>query len=157
MNEFTASNGVKIRPEEGYGAMVSNLTLINEEMEALREFFQAKADERAGRWRYPDEPQYVVYYDQMRDRVTVFNENLMDEDGGCGISRGNTLDYPSVQHIAQAYFAAHPEPKDYVIVWSGGLALAKPLTLPEAQAELKQAWGTGEIFRLVPLDAAGEE
>ena len=60
MNEFTASNGVKIRPEEGYGAVVSNLTLINEEMDALREFFQAESDERAGRWRYPDEPQYVV-------------------------------------------------------------------------------------------------
>ena len=44
-----------------------------------------------------------------------------------------------------------------MIVWSGGLALAKPLTLPEAQAELKQAWETGEIFRLVPLDVAGEE
>lgn len=49
------------------------------------------------------------------------------------------------------------EPKDYVIVWSGGLALAKPQTLPEAQAELKRAWDTGEIFRLVPLDVAGEE
>ena len=44
-----------------------------------------------------------------------------------------------------------------MIVWSGGLALTKPLTLPEAQADLKQVWETGEIFRLVPLDVAGEE
>ena len=61
MNTFTASNGVEIRPEEGYGAVVSNLTLINEEMEALREFFQAEADERAGRWRWVEHPDYVVY------------------------------------------------------------------------------------------------
>ena len=49
------------------------------------------------------------------------------------------------------------EPEEYVIVWSRGLTLAKPQTLPEAQAELKRAWDTGEIFRLVPLDVAGEE
>ena len=49
------------------------------------------------------------------------------------------------------------EPKDYVIVWSGGLTLAKPQTFSEAQAELKRSWDTGEIFRLVPLDVAGEE
>ena len=49
------------------------------------------------------------------------------------------------------------DPKEYVVVWSGGLALTKPQTLPEAQAELKRAWDTGEIFRLVPLDVAGEE
>ena len=49
------------------------------------------------------------------------------------------------------------EPEEYVIVWSGGLALTRPQTLPEAQAELKRAWDTGEIFRLVPLDVAGEE
>ena len=114
MSTFTASNGYKVTPN-GDGANVyrgiMSTPIYPDEMQALREFFQAEGDERAGRWRYPDEPQYVVYYDQMRDRVTVFNENLMDEDGGCGISRGNTLDYPSVQHIAQAYFAAHPEPK----------------------------------------------
>ena len=49
------------------------------------------------------------------------------------------------------------EPKDYVIVWSGGWTLTKPQTLSEVQAELKRSWGMGEIFRLVPLDVAGEE
>ena len=160
MNTFTASNDYKVTPN-GDGANVyrgiMSTPIYPDEMQALREFFQAESDERAGRWRYPDEPQYVVYYDQMRDRVTIFNENLMDEDAGCGISRGNTLDYPSVQHIAQAYFAAHPEPKEYVIVWSRGTTLAKPQTLSEVQAELKRSWGMGEIFRLVPLDVAGEE
>ena len=33
----------------------------------------------------------------------------------------------------------------------------KPQTLGDAQAALKQAQDTGEIFRLVPLDVAGEE
>ena len=32
-----------------------------------------------------------------------------------------------------------------------------PPCCDEAQAELKQAWDMGEIFRLVPLDVAGEE
>lgn len=49
------------------------------------------------------------------------------------------------------------EPKDYVIVWSEGLFIGKPQTLGDAQAELKQAWDTGTIYRLVPLDVAGEE
>lgn len=146
MNEFTASNGYKVTPN-GDGANVHqgimSTPIYPDEMQALREFFQAEADERAGRWRYLDEPQYVVYYDQMQDRVTVFNENLMDdEDGGCGISRGNTLDYPSVQHIAQAYFAAHPEPKPWHDakpgeVWS--------ITGPSIDREAPKSGGGGAI------------
>lgn len=49
------------------------------------------------------------------------------------------------------------EPKEYVIVWSEGLFIGKPQTLGDAQSELKQAWDTGTIYRLVPLDVVGEE
>ena len=96
----------------------------------------------------------ITYKKNVRIEVVV-----LDESTGCmeNVWRGKEHPGSYMHDAARAYFDAHPEPKDYVIVWSGGLALAKPLTLSEAQAELKQAWETGEIFRLVPLDVAGEE
>ena len=157
MNTFTASNGYKVTPN-GDGANVyrgiMSTPIYPDEMQALREFFQAESDERAGRWRWAERPDYVVY--DTGDRIEVV---VLDESTGCmeNVWRGKERPGSYMHDAARAYFEAHPEPKDYVIVWSGGLALAKPLTLPEAQAELKRAWDTGEIFRLVPLDVAGEE
>ena len=157
MNTFTASNGYKVTPN-GDGANVyrgiMSTPIYPDEMQALREFFQAESDERAGRWRWVERPDYVVY--DTGDRIEVV---VLDESTGCmeNVWRGKERPGSYMHDAARSYFEAHPEPEEYVIVWSGGLALAKPLTLPEAQEELKWAWDTGEIFRLVPLDVAGEE
>lgn len=157
MNEFTASNGYKVTPN-GDGANVYrgilSTPIYPDEMQALREFFQAESDERAGRWRWAERPDYVVYDTGDHAEVVV-----LDESTGCmeNVWRGKERPGTYMHDAARAYFEAHPEPKDCVIVWSGGLALTKPQTLPEAQAELKWAWDAGEIFRLVPLDVAGEE
>ena len=157
MNTFTASNDYKVTPN-GDGANVyrgiMSTPIYPDEMQALREFFQAESDERAGRWRWAEHPEYVVY--DTGDRIEVV---VLDESTGCmeNVWRGKERPGNYMHDAARAYFDAHPEPEEYVIVWSGGLALTKPLTLPEAQAELKRAWDTGEIFRLVPLDVAGEE
>lgn len=171
MNEFTASNGHKVTPN-GDGANVyrgiMSTPIYPDEMQALREFFQAETDERLGRWRDPEQADFVVYGpfepDEIGYDLIVVDEQTGEraqyrrsEDDGGG---GKDFAHPwSNKHAwaARHWFAAHPEPEEYVIVWSGGLALTKPLTLPEAQAELKRAWDTGEIFRLVPLDVAGEE
>ena len=84
---------------------------------------------------------------------------VLDESTGYmeNVWRGKERPGSYMHDAARAYFEAHPDPEEYVIVWSGRLALTKPQTFSEAQAELKRAWDTGEIFRLVPLDVAGEE
>ena len=160
MNTFTASNGYKVTPN-GDGANVyrgiMSTPIYPDEMQALREFFQAKEDKRLGRWRHPDYPDiYVRPMDGHPNMAGV----VKDDEAGLAygqFSRDVRASLDPMTIVAHAYFEAHPDPEEYVIVWSGGLALTKPLTLPEAQEELKQAWDTGEIFRLVPLDVAGEE
>lgn len=111
MSTFTASNGVKIKPEDGNGAMVSNVQLLDEEMDAAREFFQAEQDERLGRWRYPKDFRYIVY-PLSSDEVRVVDE----ETGATFTTRRPTREHPAGQlnhalGAAVAYFAAHPEPK----------------------------------------------
>ena len=157
MNTFTASNGYKVTPN-GDGVNVyrgiMSTPIYPDEMQALREFFQAESDERAGRWRWVEHPDYVVY--DTGDRIEVV---VLDESTGCmeNVWRGKERPGSYMHDAARAYFEAHPEPKGYVIIWSGGLTPAKPQTLPEAQVELKRSRDMGEIFRLVPLDVAGEE
>ena len=80
-------------------------------------------------------------------------KHYLNDEGDLTNGVGNVL----IRGWAIATLGLKVETEEYVIVWSGGLAFTKPQTLPEAQAELKRAWDTGEIFRLVPLDVAGEE
>lgn len=135
MNDFTASNGIEIRittdlggdkylhgtvPDEvGPVGFTPELhaTASEKGLEALREFFQAEADERLGRWRWPENPDFVVYDND-------------DEDGGVWVHserEPGAIQYQSpgdVPHAwvsteagyvaaARAYFDAHPEPKPW--------------------------------------------
>lgn len=75
MTEFTASNGITIAthrkdPALGFGIYLSDgcSSLDNSfdhlnggEMQALREFFEHERDEALGRWRWPENPDCVVY------------------------------------------------------------------------------------------------
>lgn len=79
MSDFTASNGIKVENHGGnwdrttihFSGEVLGLTeerknardmvFEDEDYVALREFFQAEADVRLGRWRWPENPEYVVY------------------------------------------------------------------------------------------------
>ena len=80
-------------------------------------------------------------------------KHYLNDEGDLTNGVGNAL----IRGWAIATLGLKVETEEYVIVWSGGLALTKPQTLSEVQAELKRSWGMGEIFRLVPLDVAGEE
>ena len=69
MGDFTASNGVPVIPDRlgGYqlapeSAQMGAITGVNaNQAQALREFFQKENDDRLGRWRWPENPDYVVY------------------------------------------------------------------------------------------------
>ena len=80
-------------------------------------------------------------------------KHYLNDEGDLTNGVGNVL----IRGWAIATLGLKVETEEYVIVWSGGLPLTKPQTLSEVQAELKRAWDTGTIYRLVPLDVAGEE
>lgn len=119
MNDFTASNGigVEINDEEQIVFAVGNRPITpiwtnSSELKALREFFRAEEDERLGRWRYPGDPDFVVYGLDGEQAVRVIRE-----------STAVSFDYLRDEHrssipnafaaAAYAYFDAHPERKPW--------------------------------------------
>lgn len=125
MNDFTASNGrtielgkdrYVIRDQYNLNALAKFDYLDEDDMQALREFFQAEADERLGRWRSPQWEHFVVYPDSVDpDVCVVVNEyggrsHTLARDGRllrAGTAGGLFFD------VAAAYFDAHPEPKPW--------------------------------------------
>lgn len=120
MSNFTASNGVTITLDfEGdyvFGGVSAGYTVKPDgaHEQALREFFQAEADERLGRWRWPEDHDYVVYLDNgdalvvneadpRRSPDRVARRYLEDPLGSLGWG----------EFAARAYFDAHPEPKPW--------------------------------------------
>lgn len=120
MEKFTASNGVKIDQIAANGitgglelkpVWGKNTFVFEEELLALREFFQHERDEELGRWRWPENPNWVIYR-KSDDEVTVLDE-LDPEEGGYTVYREDEEIWPEFQPAARAYFAAHPEPKSW--------------------------------------------
>lgn len=123
MSEFTASNGVKITVSRngdtyllGQSLYDSNpgsyteATASAEGIRALREFFQHERDEKLGRWRWPENPDYVV-------KEAMGNAFIYNEKSGV-LSRWSRFDVESGRdgygmYAARAYFAAHPESKPW--------------------------------------------
>lgn len=81
---FEASNGYEISEEivseqdcfkiksmSGSNVLDSYNFLDEYDMEALEEYFQAKRDKELGRWRWPENPTYVVYGNNLPDIYVV--------------------------------------------------------------------------------------
>ncbi len=129
-DKFTASNGGTVeRLSNGRYTVTDNTPQrLNEiatvlgrtsyldpaQIDTLREFFRAEEDERLGRWRWPENPDYVVYPDSVNTyppvgaiRVwnlkTAVSRRYRDRGGVDGL--GGHFD-----DAAAAYFDAHPEP-----------------------------------------------
>ncbi|MEV7827535.1 hypothetical protein [Microbacterium enclense] len=130
MNDFTASNGLRIEVNRSDPSRVAVVNagghlesiLTPDRMQALREFFQAEADERLGRWRWPENPDYVVYPVGV-EIVDVLRESSVSKTTpGPGRQEGVTRaaaeewDQGYSQNFfraARAYFDAHPEPRPW--------------------------------------------
>lgn len=117
--EFTAKNGLLVRPCPNGGVEVGRPGYRDytppEATFALEEFFQAKRDADLGRWRYPLEPDYVVYL----DAGTIY---VLRESGGGEVGirtfdaskRDKSRRAPNAYHAAAAaYLDAHPERKPW--------------------------------------------
>jgi hypothetical protein len=133
MSGFTASNGVQIvdRPDGiGFqfpGDLLGSVTLQPDAIQALSEYFQAKEDERLGRWRWPENPAYVVYpaprdgaepvdFDAfvINEAIGASGEYVRADDDGNSIILASSL-----TRAARAYFDAHPEPKPWDVAKPG--------------------------------------
>lgn len=117
MSKFTASNGYRVYADAGVlvvedAAATYIRSLGSYAVAALREYFQHERDEELGRWRWPENPDYVVY---PRDDDGF---RVMDEAVGyawtnfwSAIKDDPRSDGPWA--AARAYFEAHPEPKPW--------------------------------------------
>lgn len=114
MPTFTASNGITVRPNGDGGLMIYklgdfvSLGLRPERVEALREFFLGERDEHLGRWRWPENPEYVVY--TRLSAVLVVDERTWDP--GVLYRRGDSV-YDIEGEAARAFFVAHPDPRPW--------------------------------------------
>lgn len=109
----TSNGGLRInKPGMGYVSGHEPQTLVSGRVASLREYFRDERDRELGRWRWPENPEYVVYGSSDSDDVWVHNER---EAGAILSSSRNSGGDSEVDYYAaaRAYFAAHPEKKPW--------------------------------------------
>lgn len=158
MNDFTASNGtsVSLRPNgtcridlnpTGKRVVIglSKAELYRETVDALREFFQAEADERLGRWRWPEDPHLVVYPTEFPDMVRVLHE---PNGQGMSYDRNEYPDHTTgYSGAGNAYFDAHPKPKPWHEASIGDVWVMEPLEVVYTVVGGNEKWFTrGDVF-----------
>lgn len=117
MENFTASNGVAVQRED-QGTLVNSsrhglMRLAVDEALALREFFLHERDQELGRWRWPENPDYVVYRDDRPGGFRVMHEPTGDTWTYFWDAIKDDPQFVGPWDAARAYFAAHPEPKQW--------------------------------------------
>lgn len=120
---FTASNGVEI--ETTVHGCLCTVGCIGyawagfEGVEALREYFQHERDRELGRWRDPDNPDFVVYRRPKRDDELGRAVWVLDETTATGYTywEHSTPAWPGkyaqMWKAAERYYEAHPEPRPW--------------------------------------------
>lgn len=129
--EFKARSGRTVRMLENGDVAFdhSNGYLAASVVFDAEEYFQAKRDADLGRWRWPENPHYVVYPNANDGQVVVVDER----DGVrahysrslCATTAPPRID--GIHAAAHAYFEAHPERKPWedaeAVVWDNGASL----------------------------------
>lgn len=130
MDKFTASNGYTVVHGGGWLSIRNTADEPRHEINmfstaALREFFQAEKDAELGRWRWPDNPDYVVYKDGTSRRViressgSFMQVSLHDR-------KVMTTYLDSYVGAARAYDEAHPERKPWRDAKEGEVWIVTP-------------------------------
>ena len=112
MNSYIASNGVGLTITSDRSVLWRPGIPPDVVSSALREYFQAERDEELGRWRDPENPDWVCYgRGSSRDTVYVINEY----DGLPYMRERDQVAYSDSEfsEVARRYFAAHPKPKPW--------------------------------------------
>lgn len=111
--EFRARSGRTVQSNEDGSVTFEGVRgyIAPEQVFDAQEFFQAQRDLELGRWRWPENPDYVVYrrdaYPAGTRRVRVINERSGDFSDTIEGSRFEGV----FKDAARAYFEAHPERK----------------------------------------------
>ena len=126
-DNFKASNGIDIVTYPGAAGITieclgsGNHYLTGDEADAAREFFRHERDEELGRWRWPENPDYVVYPVILPAHEMAFGRNLsvMVFHERTGVLKGYCREedqggqYREYPNAARAYFEAHPVKKPW--------------------------------------------
>lgn len=126
---FRASYGARIEVHDNNSRIDIKCTVSSgeqhflsvKETQAAREFFQHERDEELGRWRWPENPEYVAYrrdaYPGYKRRVRVIHE----PDGDFVDTVEGSIHDGIFKDAARAYFEAHPERKPWDTASAGEL------------------------------------
>lgn len=166
MSEFTASNGVRIvltnsgamfhSPGDSWPNPLPHTVFANADVAAaLREFYQAERDEELGRWRYPDDRDYVVYPVGSGEVVHVLNEKAgvsgqyerAEVNKVFGGEFLETAD-PVYSRAARDYFDAHPVRKPWEDAKDGEVWMLTGAAHPDE--EVPYIAIEGRFFQLPP-------
>lgn len=120
MSEFKASNGWRIDKAGNVCTPSGVVVITGGESEHVAKFFQELRDHELGRWRDPENPDYVVYPDKEgcfidQPAVRVVNEKTggvgyVSRSGACS-SSGVAADDRGIWEAGGHYFEAHPQHK----------------------------------------------
>lgn len=133
MTEFTASNGARIE-ELSNGTLVLTGGILDPRIElspgmasGMREFFQHEGDADRGRWRWPENPDWVAIEGEERyygRTVVLVNERTLERfwlnDLVLKTAPGASID----KKAARAFFEAHPEPEPEPRDWADAQFIA---------------------------------
>ncbi|WP_156316655.1 hypothetical protein [Leucobacter japonicus] len=119
-DKFVASNGIGVQLEPDDDAFLTDvkgaggvgLSFRGSVTSALREFFQHERDQELGRWRWPENPGFVVYSRGVAG-IRVTSEESGDSILALREAAETWADEPTFFGAARAYFAAHPERKPW--------------------------------------------
>lgn len=134
MTQYTARNGVEVITLENVLGFqlpmrgVSTFGINHEKVEALREFFQHERDEELGRWRWPENPDYVVY--PKGNEASVIDEAHGVWGQWSRLHAASDSGRDALASAAHAYFEAHPERKPWYEAKPGDAWL---VSLPEGE------------------------
>lgn len=116
--QMKARNGFSVRAAENGGIEVTGTGGVRDYTPpmaafAIEEFCQAKHDAELGRWRWPENPDFVVYRTDDFDGFMILDER----EGRTWTYRWFAIKddpaYDGPWDAARAYFEAHPERKPW--------------------------------------------
>ncbi|GAA5198726.1 hypothetical protein [Microbacterium jejuense] len=164
MNEFPASNGLKVvltnAGQTAYtavdGESESTSYLGFAEFLAFREYFRAEEDERLGRWRWPENPDYVVYPSALYKHPADSDEvNVVNTSNGAS-HRVKRADSPRLfgyfSEAGSAYFDARPEPKPWATAEPGEIWDLTVDGVENRYAAILSHGKNGPYVRMFPTD-----
>lgn len=134
MEKFTASNGDAVTVNESGGLVIGGrggALVLPKNAQVLREFFLHERDQELGRWRWPENPEYVVYRDDRPGGFRVMHEPTGDTWTYFWDAMKDDPQYVGPWNAARAYFAAHPEPKPWHDATDGQLWLIRFSDFPD--------------------------